>query len=74
MLGQLARATYEGMRHEASCLKIQKNLRMHLARKAYRDLCLSTISIQMGMRGMAARNELRLRRQIKAAVIIQVIF
>lgn len=72
VLGQLARATYESMRREASCLKIQKNLRMHLARKAYTELCSSAISIQAGMRGMAARNELRLRRQIKAAIVIQV--
>ncbi|XWS76162.1 hypothetical protein CRYUN_Cryun01aG0152800 [Craigia yunnanensis] len=48
--GQLARKIYEGMRREASSLRIQRDLRM---------------------RGMAARNELRYRRQTRAAIIIQ---
>uniref|UniRef100_A0A5B6YR02 Putative Myosin 2 isoform 1 n=1 Tax=Davidia involucrata TaxID=16924 RepID=A0A5B6YR02_DAVIN len=69
--GQLARQLYEGMRREASCLRIQRDLRMHLARKAYKELCSSAVSIQKGMRGMVARNELRLRRQTRAAIIIQ---
>ncbi|XP_059660209.1 myosin-6-like [Cornus florida] len=69
--GQLARQVYEGMRREASCLRIQRDLRMHLARKAYKELCHSAVSIQAGMRGMAARNELRFRRQTKATIIIQ---
>lgn len=45
---------------------------MHLARKVYIELCSSAVSIQTGMRGMTARNELRFRRQTKAAIIIQV--
>ena len=70
--GQLARQVYEGMRRETSCLMIQRALRMYLARKAYTELYSSVVSIQRGMRGMAARTELHFRRQTKAAIIIQV--
>lgn len=70
--GELARQVYENMRREASCLRIQRDYRMHLARKVYNELCSSAVSIQTGMRGMTARNELRFRRQTKAAIIIQV--
>lgn len=72
IVGQLARQVYETMRREASCLRIQRDLRMYFARKAYKDMCTSAVSIQTGMRGMAARNELRFRRQTRAAIIIQV--
>ena len=72
--GQLARRVYEGMRRESSSLMIQKDWRMHVARKAYKDLYSSAVSIQTGMRGMAARIELRCRRQTKAAIVIQVRF
>ncbi|KAL7250673.1 hypothetical protein ACSBR1_012655 [Camellia fascicularis] len=37
---------------------------MHLARKAYKELCSSAVSIQAGMRGMVARDEHRFRREI----------
>ena len=70
--GQFARHVYENMRREAASLRIQRDLRMYLARKAFKDLCYSAISIQTGMRGMAARDELRFRRQTRAAVMIQV--
>ena len=70
--GQLTRRVYEGMRREASCLRIQKDLRMHIARKAYKELCSSAVSIEAGIRGMAARDELCFRRQTRAAVVIQV--
>lgn len=70
--GQLARYIYENMRREAACLRIQRDLRMYLARKAYTELCCSTIVIQSGMRGMAARDDLRFRRQTRAAIMIQV--
>lgn len=62
------------MCREAACLRIQKDVRMYHARKAYKDLCASAISIQTGMRGMAARSDLRLRKQIKASIVIQVNF
>ncbi|XP_028114637.1 myosin-6-like isoform X2 [Camellia sinensis] len=44
---------------------------MHLARKAYKELCSFAVSIQAGMRGMVARDELRFRRQTKAVIIVQ---
>ncbi|KAJ0054257.1 hypothetical protein Pint_01627 [Pistacia integerrima] len=69
--GQLAREVYESMRREASSLRIQRDFRMYIARKAYKDLFSSASCIQTGMRGMAARNELRFRRQTQAAIIIQ---
>ena len=70
--GELARKVYESKRREASCLRIQTVFRMHLDRKAYKELCSSAVSIQAGMRGMAARDELRFRRQTRAAIIVQV--
>jgi len=70
--GQIARHVYENMRREAASLRIQRDLRMYIARKAYKDLCYSAISIQTGMRGMAARDDLRFRRQTRAAIMIQV--
>lgn len=70
--GQVARYWYERMRREAASLKIQKNCRMYLARNAYQKLCSSAVSIQNSMRGTAARNELKLRQQTRAAIIIQV--
>lgn len=36
-------------------------------------LCYSSVSIQTGIRGMAARNELRFRKKNVAAILIQVI-
>ena len=72
IVGQLARHVYEGMRQEASSLKIQKNFRMHIAQMAYKKLYASAISIQTGMRGMVARSELRFRRETRAAIVIQV--
>lgn len=45
---------------------------MYLAKKAYKDMCFSAVCIQTGMRGMAARNELRFRRETRASILIQV--
>lgn len=70
--GQLAQQVYENMRREAASLRIQRCMRMYIARNAYTELCCSAISIQSGMRGMAARDDLRFRRQTKAAIVIQV--
>lgn len=70
--GQLARQVYEGMRQEASSLVIQRCFRMHIARRAYKGLYTAAVSIQTGMRGMAARCELSFRRRTKAAIVIQV--
>ena len=60
------------MRREAAALRIQRDLRMFLARKAYTEIFSAAVSVQAGMRGMVARNELCFRRQTKAAIIIQV--
>lgn len=70
--GQLARQVYEEMRQEASSLVIQRCFRMHIARKAYNDLYATAVTVQTGMRGMAARCELYFRRRTKAAIVIQV--
>ncbi|KAK1260558.1 hypothetical protein QJS04_geneDACA002230 [Acorus gramineus] len=69
--GHLVRQIYESLRREAACLKIQKNLRMCVARKTYKELLASSITIQSGLRGMAARKELLLKRQTRAAITIQ---
>uniref|UniRef100_A0A2N9IDF7 Myosin motor domain-containing protein n=1 Tax=Fagus sylvatica TaxID=28930 RepID=A0A2N9IDF7_FAGSY len=69
--GQVARHRYESMRREAASVRIQKHCRMYLARNAYKNLCSSAISLQSGMHGMAARNELKLKKQRRAAIIIQ---
>lgn len=70
--GQLARKLYNNMRREAACLRIQKDLRMYIARNSYRRVRSSAVTIQSGLRGMAARNELHSKRQTRAAVVIQV--
>ncbi|MCI54647.1 myosin-H heavy chain-like, partial [Trifolium medium] len=61
-----------GMQREASSLLIQRYFRMHIARKAYKDLYASAVSIQTGMRVMAASRELHFRRRTSAAIVIQV--
>ena len=70
--GQLARQVFEGLRREASSLLIQRCFRMHIAKKAYKELYASAVSIQTGMRVMAAQCELYSRRRTSAAIIIQV--
>lgn len=71
--GQIARSCYDSMKRDAASLRIQKDTRMYLSRKAYKMLCYSSVTIQTGIRGMAARNELRIRKQKWAAILIQVI-
>jgi myosin-5 len=44
---------------------------MHLARKNYKELRASAITIQTGIRGLAARKELHSKRQTRAAIFIQ---
>ncbi|KHG16924.1 Myosin-J heavy chain [Gossypium arboreum] len=69
--GILACKLYEQLRREAAALKIQKNFRRHTARESYLTVRSSTITLQTGLRAMAARNEFRFRKQTKAAIIIQ---
>lgn len=70
--GEVARSQYESMRMENAAVKIQNMWRMCLAREAYNSLCCSALCIQAGLRGMSARNELRYRKQTRAAITIQV--
>ena len=71
-IGHLAQHQYECMRREAASLIIQKNFRMHISRNAYKTIYAPAIYIQTGMRGMAARNDLRFRKRTQAAIVIQV--
>lgn len=60
------------MRKDASAKKIQKNVRRYEARKAYKRVQASGLTLQTALRAIAARKEFRFRKQTKAAVIIQV--
>jgi len=71
-VGKLARHQYECMRRKAACLKIQKDFLMHISRNAYKTIYASAIYIQIGLRGMVARKELRFRKRSLAAIVIQV--
>ncbi|CAN0897731.1 XI-B [Linum grandiflorum] len=59
------------MRRNAACLRIQTGLGMYVARRTYKELCSSSISISSAIRGMVAREDVGFRRQTIAAVIIQ---
>lgn len=61
------------MKREGAAIKIQKNLRRHLARKNYAKLMSCAIVLQIGLRAMAAHDEFRYRRETKAGIIIQVV-
>ncbi|KAL2923074.1 Myosin-6 [Bienertia sinuspersici] len=69
--GHIARSVFENKKREAASLRIQKELRRHLARKSYLELYYSAMTIERGMRGMAARCELCFRKQTRAAIVIQ---
>lgn len=72
--GQVARQRYEHRKRETAALKIQRGARMFIARKSYALLCSSAVLVQAVVRGTIARDELQLRKQTKAAIIIQVMF
>ena len=61
------------MRQEGAAIKIQKNLRRHLDRKAYTKLMSCALVLQTGLRSMVAHCEFRYRKEIKASIIIQVV-
>ena len=72
-LGIRARESYEIKRREAAAIKIQKTIRGYLARKLHVKTRISTVVLQAGIRAMIARCEYRhRRRQVKAAIVIQV--
>ncbi|CAK7327357.1 unnamed protein product [Dovyalis caffra] len=61
----------EVLGRSASIIQRKKYSRMYLASKAYNNLCFSAVSIQSGMRGMDARNQLWFRKQMRASIVIQ---
>lgn len=66
--GQLSRHIFEDLRRkEAAALKIQRALRIYLERRSYIE---AVVTVQSGLRGMAARDVLG--RKIKATLAIQV--
>ena len=67
--GQLARHIFEDLRRkEAAALKIQRALRIYHERRSYIE---AVVTVQSGLRGMAARDVLG--RKIKATLAIQVV-
>lgn len=70
--GEISRTVHQKLKIEAAALRFQKNFRMYIARKSFVTIRSSTIVLQTGLRAMIARNEFRLRRQTKAATVIQV--
>lgn len=72
-VGRLACKLYENMRKEAAAVKIQKNTRRYQARRAYKKLHMSALTVQTALRATAARKEFRFRKQTKASIIIQVL-
>ena len=71
-VGILARKLYDQLRCEAAAVKIEKNFRGYVARKAYLTVRSTAIALQTGLRAMKARNEFRFKKQTKAAILIQV--
>jgi len=71
-IGRLACKLYEHLRREAAAVKIQKNIRRYEARKAYKELQVSVLTLQRAIRATAARKQFRFRKQTKASIIIQV--
>lgn len=74
ILGNLARKISKDMRREEAAVKIQKNLRRQIAKKDYGKTKSSAVTLQSGVRTMAARHEFRYKLKTKAATVIQVLF
>ena len=72
LTGEVARARFEHRKRVRACLMIQKNARMRYKRQKYKNLCSMALGLQNAIRGYAARKALYCRKQIRAAVIIQV--
>lgn len=63
------------MKREAAAIKIQTYTRGKLARKCYTKIRISAITLQTGLRAIAARaarDKLRYRKQTSASTNIQV--
>lgn len=70
--GKRARKLYKEKREDAAAVKIQRNLRRQLATRSYNGIRFSAVTLQSGLRAMAARSEFRSREQNKAATALQV--
>ncbi|KAH0921053.1 hypothetical protein HID58_021071 [Brassica napus] len=68
---RLSGKLFENLRREAAAVKIQKNGRRYYSRKSYKKLYVSALSVQTGLRAMAAHKQFRFRKQTKAATIVQ---
>jgi myosin V len=68
----LACKRHEFLRQQEAALRIQKKTRWFFAWKTYCQLRSSAITLQTGLRAMAARNEFNFRKQNKASIHIQV--
>ncbi|PWZ11363.1 Myosin-17 [Zea mays] len=68
---RLACKQHELLRQQTAVLRIQKNARWYFAWKTYYQMRLSAITLQAGLRAMAARNEFTFRKRNKASVHIQ---
>lgn len=62
------------MRREEAAIKIQKNLRRQIAKKDYGKTKSSALTLQSGVRTMAARHEFRYKLTTRAATVIQVLY
>ncbi|EFH57530.1 hypothetical protein ARALYDRAFT_321053 [Arabidopsis lyrata subsp. lyrata] len=60
--GHIARVQFKATRREAASVRIQKQARTYICQTAFKKLCVSAISIQTGLRAMAARVESQIRR------------
>ena len=72
--GKLACKLYENMRREDASIKIQKKARGHSARMSYKNLRISAVMVQTGIRAMSCRKEFRFKKRDTAATTIQVRF
>jgi len=70
---RLACKQHEFLRQQAAALRIQKTTRWYFAWKTYCQLRLSAVTLQAGVRAMAARNEFNFRKRNKASIRIQVV-
>lgn len=74
VLANIARKISRYMKREEAAIKIQKNLRRQIAKKDYGRTKSSALTLQSGVRTMAARHEFRHKLKTRAATKIQVLF
>ncbi|XLT06428.1 hypothetical protein HN51_045177, partial [Arachis hypogaea] len=59
------------VQRKAAAIKIQKHARRYEARKSYRKLHASVLTLQTALRAVASHKEFKYRKQTKASIIIQ---